>query len=139
QRLEPGSFRPIDSRIAEVTAGLDDLSRSVPVIWIGPKLEPQLPEPVLLQVGCDGRFSLRPGQREIFENLDRAIAARSTGAGYRYVSQIDLTALDMRRDFMSCEAWLWVDGDHWSPAGSARFVRRLERGGAFRFPDSPGS
>ena len=139
QRLEPGSFRPIDLRIAEVTAGLNDLSRSVPVIWIGPKLEPQLPEPVLLQVGCDGRFSLRPGQREIFENLDRAIAARSTGTGYRYVSQIDLTALDMRRDFMSCDGWLWVDGDHWSPAGSARFVHRLKRGGAFRFPDSPAS
>ena len=137
QRLEPGSFRPIDSRVAEVTAGLDELSRSVPVIWIGPKIEPQLPEPVLLQVGCDGRFALRPGQRQIFEELDHAIAARSAGARYRYVSQVELTRFDMRRDFMSCKGWLWVDGDHWSPAGSARFVRRLERGGAFRFRGAP--
>jgi hypothetical protein len=36
----------------------------------------------------------------------------------------------MRHDFLTCEALLWSDGDHWSAAGARHFVNRLAEAGA---------
>lgn len=135
--IDAKRYRPAADRLAAVLAYISRLNQHVPVVWIGPRIEPQIPEDVLISRGCMARYDLRPGQRQLFEDLDRASAeaAATQGIGYiSYISQIAATNFDMAQDFMTCEALYWIDGDHWSSAGAARFVGRMIAADALPLP-----
>jgi hypothetical protein len=57
------------------------LSQRAPLVWVDLRIEPQIPERVLIRLGCDHGYDLRPGQREVFENLDRACRQRRRRSG----------------------------------------------------------
>ena len=124
-RLDPTGYRPVAGKIDAVFDYLEDLSAHGPVVFVGPRLEPQIPWQALIRLGCDHDFTLRPGQRAVFQTIDTALAARAAGSDIAYVSQIQGMNLDMRRDFMTCDILYWADGDHWTQAGAERFVERL--------------
>ena len=116
---------PLDSaEIDRVASYLAGIAADVPVTWLAPRIEPQLPPALVLQLSCAAKFSLRPGQRAAFERLDAAIAARLAGTQVKY---LPLAALpfDMATDFLNCAQDYWSDGDHWSTAGEAYFGARL--------------
>ena len=116
---------PLDSaeidRIATYLAGI---AAHVPVTWLAPRIEPELPPGHVLQMTCAATFALRPGQRAAFERLDAAIAARLAGGPVKYLP-LSATPFDMATDFLDCTHDYWTDGDHWSPAGEAYFGARL--------------
>ncbi len=123
--VDPSRYFLASARVDAVIAYLSVLSQQAPVVWVGPRIEPQIPHRVLIQLGCTHGYDLRPGQRELFEKLDHALSATAAEAGLTYVSQIDSTTFDMSQDFLTCDTLYWADGDHWSQAGSVRFVGRL--------------
>lgn len=96
----------------------------IPVLWMGSRIEPHVSPNRVLRRGCEAEYPLRPGQREAFERIDAAIAIRAAAAGLRHLPMAALE-FDMERDFLTCEALFWSDGDHWSTAGEARFGARL--------------
>lgn len=131
--INPDDYVILYGNIAAASDWLGRLARYTDVRWIGPKLEPQILRGVVLQNGCDARFTLRPGQRELYGRIDRAIALQSEGRNYDFRSQINEMPFDMTSDFIDCEQWLWRDGDHWSVSGSDRFVARLDSESFFDF------
>jgi peptidoglycan/LPS O-acetylase OafA/YrhL len=130
--MDPSRYRAIADHVAAVLDYLGALGRVADVTWIGPRIEPHIPRQWLLLRGCGGRFDLRTGQRRTFETLDRAVATAASQAQVHYVSQIEAVAFDMARDFMSCDALYWSDGDHWTSVGAEVFVGRLLASGALR-------
>lgn len=131
--VDPDDYVVLTGSINSASDWLERLGRHTAVRWVGPKLEPQILRGVVLRNGCDARFNLRPGQRELYGRIDRAIASQSEGKAYDFRSQIDEMPFDMETDFVNCERWLWRDGDHWSVSGIAMFVARLESKGFFDF------
>jgi peptidoglycan/LPS O-acetylase OafA/YrhL len=123
--VDPERYYPLAERIDPVVAYLTALSRQVPVVWVGPRIEPHIPPRVLIRLGCAHPYDLRRGQRELFEKLDHVLAETAAAAGLTYVSQIDGMAFDMSEDFLTCDALYWADGDHWSEEGATRFVARM--------------
>jgi peptidoglycan/LPS O-acetylase OafA/YrhL len=123
--VDPARYFPISAQFDAVVAYLSELSQHVSVVWVGPRIEPQIAQRVLIRLGCAHDYDLRPGQREVFEKLDHVLSATAADAGLTYVSQIDDTTFDMSQDFLTCDTLYWSDGDHWSQAGSVRFVGRL--------------
>jgi peptidoglycan/LPS O-acetylase OafA/YrhL len=123
--VNPSRYLLASGRVDAVLTYLSMLNQRAPLVWIGPRIEPQIAERVLIRLGCEHDYDLRPGQRELFESLDRVLSARAAEAGLSYISQIDGMTFDMRRDFLSCDTLYWSDGDHWSEAGSELFVGRL--------------
>lgn len=132
-------FIPYQEKIDAVVQILARLSRSFPVIWIGPRLEPHLDFPLILEkaMACDlGALTLPSALVTTFENLDRALTLKALSIpSLRYVSQIDAVRFDPRTDLYDCEKLYWKDTDHWSEEGAARFVRKLSS--AFSFSSRP--
>ncbi|HVL21034.1 MAG TPA: SGNH hydrolase domain-containing protein, partial [Amaricoccus sp.] len=121
-------FRVLDARIDEGLAFLEELARSAPLVWVGPRIEPRIRLNYVLRGGCRHDYALRSGQSGLFRALDRHLAGAAADAGIAYVSLIEALRLEMPADFMTCDDLYWRDGDHWSAAGAKRFVRRfLER------------
>jgi peptidoglycan/LPS O-acetylase OafA/YrhL len=119
------NFTPNHAHIDAVAAYLKTLAPFARVIWLGPRIEPAIAENIIIHLGCDYPFALRPNQAEIFEQLDAAIARQLTGTGIEHHSQIATLALDMRHDFMSCDATYWKDRNHYSEEGERHFGERL--------------
>lgn len=95
------------------------------VIWVGAHVSPHTRIPVVVQMGCDADFYLRPSQAVPYEQLDQAIAEHLKGSGIEFRSQLSLLKFDMQQDFMNCKATYFMDGDHYSQAGEARFAKRV--------------
>lgn len=129
--LSVENFDAIDAHVVKVRNTLDRIGLLVPTTWIGPRIEPQLSTSLILQLGCDANYQLRPGQFEIFDQLDNRLAVESVDQPFTYSSQISATKFDMDTDFISCDAWLWRDGDHWSTRGAEIFVGRMSEQGIF--------
>ena len=102
----------------------------VPLLWLGPRLEPHIPLDTLLGVECtQGPESLHlPAEQvEAFQELDSYLAAEAEAAGISYLSEQSLISLDLGQDFYDCERLFWSDTDHWSPEGEKRFGARIAR------------
>lgn len=125
------NFDAIGKYIDKVLNTLNEIGMTVPTTWIGPRIEPHISTSLILQRKCDGDYRLRPGQREIFNNLDERLAEKSANLSFTYKSQISVTKFDMDADFISCDQWLWRDGDHWSIRGAELFVERMNEQGFF--------
>lgn len=132
--LSVENFDVIDEYVTKVRDALDEIGLMVPTTWIGPRIEPQLSTSLIVQLGCDANFKLRPGQFEIFDQLDIRLARKSIGRSFSYSSQISATEFDMDTDFISCDGWFWRDGDHWSMLGAELFVDRMNEQGVFNEP-----
>ena len=123
--VDPSRYFPRSELVDAAISYLSVLGQQTPVVWIGPRIEPQISTRALVRLGCDHDYALRPGQRAVFENLDHVLSAKTGEAGLAYVSQIEGMTFDMSRDFLTCDTLYWSDGDHWSRAGAVRFVGRL--------------
>ncbi len=117
---------PLEDRIDLVARYLDRLAVSVPVVWLGPRIEPHIPFEMVRKAGCDYGYRLRPGTREAFDALDAAIAARTSRTAVSFLPQSPLLNLQFPADFLDCGAVYWSDGDHLSREGEARFAPRLD-------------
>jgi peptidoglycan/LPS O-acetylase OafA/YrhL len=103
------------------------LSRHVKVVWFGPRIEPHISDQTILRFGCDHDFTLRPNQREIFQNLDGYIFETvKNDLGVQFVSQNKVFGFDFPKDFMSCTQMYWSDGDHLSQDGEKFFGARFD-------------
>jgi hypothetical protein len=101
------------------------LNQHTPVSFVGPRIEPHIPLKAIMRLGCRNDYTLRPGQQEVFRNLDAALSTILDNNSLPYVSQIQGIPFDPRKDSMTCDTLYWSDGDHWTAAGAARFVGRL--------------
>jgi peptidoglycan/LPS O-acetylase OafA/YrhL len=116
--------------IAGVAEYLDGLQMrlGVPVVWVGPWLEPYFPVERLLAFDCEAAakyIAVDPAIISIFTKLDAEMKASSNGHRYRYVSAMGAIDFDARYDIFDCSNIYWNDGDHFSLAGEARFGKRL--------------
>jgi len=113
--------------VAATLAYLEALSEVTPVLWFGPRLEPQIPEETVLARGCKYPFQLRPNQRELFDTLDRYIEDAAAVRGkVHYLSQNQAYRFQFPADYMDCNHRYWVDGDHFSAEGERRFGPRFD-------------
>ena len=115
----------------EVIAGVNDylrkLSRLVPIVWFGPRIEPQINYKTIVTLGCNYPFFLRQNQYEIYLDLDRQINRININEkGIEYLSQVDLYDFKFPKDFMSCDDTYWIDGDHFSESGEKYFGSRFD-------------
>lgn len=114
--------------IVRVQAFLTRLGAELPVIWLGPRLEPHISMNEMLNVPCDtasDRLGLRPRHIEVFERLDKRLITVAREAGVGYASLQEIIDFDIRTDLFTCDSLYWSDGDHWSPAGEQLFGARL--------------
>jgi len=121
-------YLPDPARIARTISYLEQLARTVPVTWLAARIEPHVSVNRVLRQGCAARFTLRPGQAEVFTRLDAAIAeavAQAKVPELSYLPLAALPALDMTSDYMTCDTIYWSDGDHWSNTGEQHFGPRL--------------
>ncbi len=115
-----------DTNILAVRDYLNNLARHVDVAWFGPRIEPHIAKMDILKRGCAHDFRLRPNQLDIFQNLDARIASLLEGESrIRFMSQNEAFQYQFPRDFMSCDAIYWSDGDHLSAEGEKRFGSRF--------------
>lgn len=116
--------------ISEVASYLDalQLRLGVPIIWVGPWLEPYVAMDKLLSFDCQDApkyMMIDPAIERIFEDLDVASQAQSRGHRFSYVSATKAIAFVPGTDVFDCSDIYWNDGDHFSAAGEARFGKRL--------------
>lgn len=109
--------------IAIVTDALAALARKVPLVWVGPRIEPQVQLQWLVSRGCDGGLAVRDGTEANYDRLDAHLAKASP---VPYLSQNSLFQLDFPRDLGGCDGLLWKDGDHFSALGVAEMSRRTD-------------
>jgi peptidoglycan/LPS O-acetylase OafA/YrhL len=120
-------MRPDEDAIRRVVAYLEPLSRRVPVVWFGPRVEPQFAERAVMRLGCAHDYGLRTGQAATYAAIDAAIQRQvASSPGIRFVSQIRSYHLQFPRDFMNCEKLYWMDGNHYSPIGEKEFGGRFD-------------
>ncbi|MEM7669152.1 MAG: hypothetical protein AAF317_08365, partial [Pseudomonadota bacterium] len=123
--LDPRLNGPAIERTFEV---LDRFGAMVPLVWLGPWIEPHIEEEEMLASDCGAvseTLSLNPAQIAIFHDLDRDLAQRAGEAEIAYLSAVDTIAFDPATELYTCETLYWSDGDHWSPAGEALFGARI--------------
>lgn len=125
--IPPSEVHVLTDLIAANTAYLQGLAAHVSVIWLTPRIEPQLDDAHIMAHGCSHAFALRPGQAELFRRIGEAITAELSGVhpALRVLDQPALIDFTMPRDFMTCEALHWSDGDHLSVTGRAWLAARL--------------
>lgn len=112
-------------QIRTIAEYLAQLNAIVPVTWFSPRMEPHIPDKVILLYGCDHDFALRAGQPELYAALDDEIEDQATSHELGVLSQNEVMAFDYPADFMTCETSFWADGDHYSREGEITFGRRL--------------
>ncbi|NNE63527.1 MAG: acyltransferase, partial [Gammaproteobacteria bacterium] len=115
----------------EVTSGvidyLNELSRLAPVIWFGPRIEPQFGDRYLLSHECSHPVTLRDGQLETYSAIDVFVENKLLEyPQIDYLSQIKSYKFEFPEDYMSCDKLFWVDGDHYSLAGEIEFGSRFD-------------
>jgi hypothetical protein len=109
-----------------VAAYLSELARYTPVLWVGPRIEPHVPTKYLLRHGCDFAYELRPGQEDMFRDLDRLLHDFVQNVpGVDYISQNEAFDIRFPRDLLSCDKILWADGNHLSRDGEIEMARRF--------------
>jgi peptidoglycan/LPS O-acetylase OafA/YrhL len=117
---------PDTASINAALAYLNELGRSTKVKWVGPRTEPHVPFNYFAKFGCTAPITLRPGQREAFQQLDDFISDRiDSTLNVSYVSQNAIIGFDWTKDYSDCRDLFFVDGDHYSAAGERRFGSRL--------------
>ena len=67
------------------------------------------------------RVEERVGSR-LFDRSRKPLALTECGEAYIACTE---KIFAMERDFMTCSALYWRDGDHWTRAGGKRFAERL--------------
>ena len=113
-------------RITADVAYVRQLASRVPVVWIGPRLDPMISLRAMMRHGCGYPYRLRPGQQAVYEALDADLASRAAGVpGLTYVSQIKAMQFRFPADLIDCTRSLWQDTDHYSAAGEVEFAKRL--------------
>ncbi len=114
--------------VARAMAFLQKLDATLPVAWLGPRLEPHVSADKMLMTDCDQAphaLHLRPAHEDIFRRLDDRLKAQTQAAGLQYISDLDAVRFDIATELYTCEALYWSDGDHWSPAGEDLFGGRI--------------
>lgn len=107
---------------------LKKISIHTPVIWFGSRAEPHISKRYVLNHGCDGEFTFRTNQYQLFDSLDNRIELEVSKVkldNLRFVSQNKLFKFKMPDDFINCNTWYWHDGDHFSKDGEVYFGQRL--------------
>lgn len=115
----------VPDRVAvdRVMAILADLAQVAPLVWLGPRTEPEVPLEWLVKRGCTAGLMIRPGTEANYDTLDRFLQQTSP---VPYLSQNAAFGLQFPRDFGGCDGLLWSDGDHLSAAGEAEMAQRLD-------------
>lgn len=119
-------LQPDLARIGRVLEYLEALNAHVPVIWLGPRLEPHVPLELMRREGCGTGLSLRPGQQAVFRMLDKTLEDITATRALPYISVQKRLDLHLPEDLLNCETVFWSDGYHFSAAGEARFAPRLK-------------
>lgn len=102
------------------------ISKQIPVTWFGSRIEPHFNDRQVLSKGCDFTFSLRPGQRALYELLDNEMQELvKQQDNIKFVSQNETLRFDFNKDFMNCVKIYWTDGDHLSLHGEEVLAERL--------------
>lgn len=118
-------FPPNTGEIAYAKGYLEALAMHVPVVWVGPYVEPHIPAKVVAAHICSGDIPVRPNPAALFEQLDIAIAGMLKGSTVRYLSLIPLLRFSFPADFGDCSGLYWTDGDHFSALGQKVFGARI--------------
>ncbi|MBL9046629.1 MAG: acyltransferase [Tabrizicola sp.] len=114
---------PVDAEIELVNAALIRIGKITPIIWVGPKTEPQVQLDWLVSRGCDAGLGIREGTEASYATLDHVLEQRSQ---VPYLSQNRLFDLRFPRDLGGCDGLLWSDGDHLSLIGEQEMARRAD-------------
>ena len=112
-----------EDEIGRVNAVLVDLARILPVVWIGPRIEPQVQLEWLVSRGCDRGLGIRSGTEANFARLDDVLARSSR---VPFLSQNRLFDLTFPPDLGGCDGLFWKDGDHFSKLGTEEMARRAD-------------
>ncbi len=113
-------------RIAGLLGYLTRIGDHLPVVWLGPRIEPLIRLPQFVKRGCAVPWVPRPGTEDLFKGLDAQLARASSAAGVPYVSQIAALDLTFPRDYGPCTALYWSDEDHYSAEGERVFGARAD-------------
>ena len=105
---------------------LRKISKYVPVVWIGPRVEPHISQKYILRQGCCYNYKLRPNQYEVFQLLD-AYIKRIVGVepGISFISQNEMFGFKFPHDLITCDSIYWADGEHFSEEGEKYFGARF--------------
>ena len=112
--------------VAGVATYLATLATLTPVVWLGPRTEPQVQLQWLVGRGCAAGLAIRANTEASFDRLDAALAATAAARGLPYLSQDQLFGLQFPRDLGGCDGLLWSDGDHYSALGEVTLGRRAD-------------
>ena len=106
-----------------VSNALAALAREARVVWVGPRIEPQVQLQWLVARGCAAGLAIRQGTEANYLRLDAHLARTSP---VPYVSQNRLFNLEFPRDPGGCGGLLRKDGDHFSALGVSEMARRAD-------------
>lgn len=109
--------------IADWVAGV---SQTVPIVWFGPRVEPQVQLQWLVGRGCAAGLQVRDNTEAPYLALDSALARMAKERGFAYLSQTETFDLSFPRDLGGCDGLMWSDGDHFSALGEAELSRRAD-------------
>jgi peptidoglycan/LPS O-acetylase OafA/YrhL len=112
-------------RIHAVKHYLLKLAPYARILWLGPRVEPQIRPSVVVRHGCNATFSLRPNQLALYRMIEKGIADSIRETAIHFRSQMDLVEFDMAHDFINCDEVYFSDGDHFSAEGEKRFGKRM--------------
>jgi peptidoglycan/LPS O-acetylase OafA/YrhL len=119
-----------DEHIVSTLEYLDKLSKTVPITWFLPRIEPHISKRFIIKHGCMYDYQTRPGLREKFSKLEKKISSYVSEykfTGIKLVSQNEFFNFDFPSDFLNCSELYWSDSDHYSALGELRFGMRLPK------------
>jgi peptidoglycan/LPS O-acetylase OafA/YrhL len=117
-----------DEHIVSTLEYLNKLSKTVPITWFLPRIEPHISKRFIIKHGCKYNYQIRSGLREKFSKLEKKISSYVTEykfTGIKLVSQNEFFNFDFPSDFLNCSGLYWSDSDHYSTLGELRFGMRL--------------
>ncbi|MCG8041769.1 MAG: acyltransferase [Candidatus Thiodiazotropha endolucinida] len=125
---EVPDYRPHEPFINIMIDYLHQISQSIPVLWLGPRLDPHISLKQILKLGCDYQYQLRPNLHNVYKSLDNRAgemvdAANTTNL--TYISQIDNHDFDIKSELVSCDVLYWRNGDHWTAQGEQFFGNHI--------------
>lgn len=128
-RREVPFFAVDNPSINAVSDYLLKVSLSVPVIWLGSRIEPHIDIKLMrhLAVACQqGAANMQVSILRSFKNLEETLLGRLKNVPtIKYASLVNAMKFDIARDLYDCSAVFWFDGDHWSAKGVERFGPRI--------------
>ncbi|HKQ31055.1 MAG TPA: acyltransferase family protein, partial [Burkholderiales bacterium] len=116
-----------EEAITKTQEYLTQLSKSVNVIWLGPKSEPNVD---LLNMNVlFSEFSKRDKylEKQVIYSLDDLLTERNADKPFRYLSLVKIVQYDFDKDFYVDGKYTYSDTDHWSTWGEQYFGARLLR------------